>query len=64
VIVKFICGCRHETTSKDVMTDYEGFMVCAQHGQRRYGWLSLPNRDFSASSLSPLERERLFLDAL
>lgn len=49
--VDFICGCqtkeilsRENIKTMDMVTfDDEGFLVCAVHHQRRYGWRSIPN---------------------
>lgn len=37
--MKFICGCEVPVLPQ---TDVEGFVVCSEHGLRRYGWRSLP----------------------
>lgn len=50
MIVRFICGCETKEiivrenvkTMDTVEFDDEGFLVCAIHKQRRYGWRSLP----------------------
>lgn len=38
--------------------DDEGFMVCPEHGLRRYGYASTPARDSGYMAMSSLEIER------
>jgi hypothetical protein len=47
--VRFLCGCKvtikgreHVKLSDDVLYDESGLLICATHGQRRYGWRSTP----------------------
>lgn len=50
----------HETADEEaVATDHEGMIVCRAHGERRYGWRSLPARNFTLAEYSPREIERL-----
>jgi hypothetical protein len=66
---KFICGCVHEIDSRELSEhltyDGEGFVVCRQHLQRRYGWRSLPTfrgkPDYLSASVPPVKREAFFL---
>lgn len=73
MLVRFICGCttseilerQNIETMDTVSFDEEGFIQCALHHQRRYGWKSLPmiaaNKgnysDFSFGPFTPLEIE-------
>ena len=65
--MKFICGCNHSTPVEHLPTDAEGFVVCPGHGQRRYGWRSLPIdpvsgfQDYSFSHWTPLQIEKFML---
>lgn len=73
--VTFICGCqtneiidRKNVETMDMVDfDDEGFIICAIHKQRRYGWRSIPNRpglklnDWSFKSWTPLEIEHFLV---
>lgn len=50
--VRFICGCMSADlieiddvhVKNGVKWDRDGFIVCARHDWRRYGWMSVPYR--------------------
>lgn len=55
--VKMMCGCTVDVdTDLTLKYDSEGFLVCPDHGHRRYGWRSV-GRDHSLDGLSALEVE-------
>lgn len=70
----YLCGCNIEdkkTYSTHMATviggepqytsnrfDDEGFMVCPEHGLRRYGWHSTPEKNSKFMGMSSLEIER------
>lgn len=63
----FICGCvTGEVISRDnlktmdsVTYDEEGFLVCAIHHARRYGWRSIPAHQYQLASLPSLALEAM-----
>lgn len=77
MIATFLCGCKsgeilnrdNTTTMDSVRFDAEGHLICADHGLRRAGWLSLPiisdekgkRPDWSVAQYTPLEIEALVL---
>jgi hypothetical protein len=38
-VVRFLC-CRHTFNGERPVFDSDGFIICPEHGQRRYGWRS------------------------
>lgn len=76
MILNFICGCNHEIHVndmedvgwwKEVSTDREGFLVCAQHRLRRKNWASLPEgrsrqvSDWEFAKFSALQIEQFIV---
>lgn len=75
MIFRFICGCETKEiiarenvkTMDTVEFDDEGFLICAIHKQRRYGWRSLPTlpglklADWGFKRWTPLEIEAYML---
>jgi hypothetical protein len=71
MIVKFMCGCetkeiiaRENVKTMDMVTfDSDGFLICAVHHCRRYGWRSIPTlpglklADWRFKAWTPLEIE-------
>lgn len=65
----FMCGCRtgDNPSPSQISTDDEGFVICATHRMRRYGWRSLPEKgsvggaEFELAGFSELERERYLI---
>lgn len=60
MLVKFICGCRHEVDSIEFHSDESGMIVCPTHLQRRYGWRST-GRNHQIDGWTPVEVERYAL---
>lgn len=56
----FMCGCRtgDNPSPSQISTDPDGFVICAEHGTRRYGWRSLPFRRFDLATYGPLVIEK------
>lgn len=53
VTVRFICCRRRLTSQDDIKLDSEGFIICPDHGERRYGWRSAPMKQHKLHPFDP-----------
>lgn len=58
VQVRFICCLR--TMPFELTLDKEGFMVCPDHKQRRYGWRSARKKQHKVSPFNPEKPEYVY----
>lgn len=72
-MIRFICGCQSKMelptdpdifkTFDSVVLDYEGYIICQIHHERRYGWRTVPYtaaapQQALTAGMTPLEHER------
>lgn len=59
----FMCGCRtgDNPSPSQIDNDSEGFVICATHRARRYGWQSIPRGRWELLSHSALVIEKFLV---